>query len=353
MATSNFDLGQSIAKYVQRVADQGSLTGSDAAELSSHLMDATDDLQRGGLSQEEAFMIGCKRLGDEQLLDAEYSKVNTSVKTNKIWAYLLLGFNLFYTVPSIIHWLMAVVYLAILNGFGTSAVATNMIGLIHILICLGIIYLVKQQARISKFIEKQVSEKGIRIVGISFLLFLMLFVLNYVRVPKFTLYNGNTLAQIFDSHLVENTYYLIFFTMTAGGLALVFNINKQGRLSLKSLFSKPSVLFLILLGLFTEALAGYTRAIPVDHILLKALIFGMVYFLITFIIAFYNQQKPLKYLLVFCMASIGVETICGIQADLQQGYHHTMYFVPVALVFIFIGFFMGLKTGKHIKMAER
>ena len=68
MGSSNFNLEQSINNYISLIQNQGSLTGSDVAELTAHLHDATDALKQRGLSEEEAFTIACKRLGNETVL---------------------------------------------------------------------------------------------------------------------------------------------------------------------------------------------------------------------------------------------------------------------------------------------
>lgn len=68
MGSSNFNLEQLISDYIDRIRIQGSITGSDAEELTNHLYDATEALNKQGLSEEEAFIIACKRLGTEAVL---------------------------------------------------------------------------------------------------------------------------------------------------------------------------------------------------------------------------------------------------------------------------------------------
>ncbi len=113
MEHSTFSLKQSVDNYIDSVKNQGSITNSDAAELSAHLYDATDSLTKFGLSEEEAFIIACRRLGNEDVLAEEYSKVNPSVKMNRIWAYMIIGFNLWYSLPSLFLLCVGIIYLAV------------------------------------------------------------------------------------------------------------------------------------------------------------------------------------------------------------------------------------------------
>ncbi len=169
MGSSNFNLQQSINNYINLIRSQGSITGSDAAELTAHLFDATDALQSQGLSEEEAFTIACKRLGNEAVLTEEYSKVNTTVKTNKVWAYLFIGFNLLYALPSLFFSAVALLYLLVYRNFSTSITSVFIITSFHLLFSASIWYIVKQKRQISHFIEKQVELNTFRFVCLSFI----------------------------------------------------------------------------------------------------------------------------------------------------------------------------------------
>lgn len=64
---ASFDLATSLAAW------RRSLTGlapDDIAELESHLLDSMGELQKSGLSEEEAFLIARRRLGKPEEIDA-------------------------------------------------------------------------------------------------------------------------------------------------------------------------------------------------------------------------------------------------------------------------------------------
>lgn len=80
-----FDLEANINAWCDYLRASGKLAETDIVELENHLRDQIEELVTDGLSQEEAFLIGVKRLGNVNLISAEYSKVNTE----QFWKQLL------------------------------------------------------------------------------------------------------------------------------------------------------------------------------------------------------------------------------------------------------------------------
>jgi len=376
MGTSNFNLRQSVDNYVRLIRNQGSITGSDAAELTVHLYDATDELKKSGLSEEEAFNIACKRLGNEELLTEEYSKVNTSVRTNKIWAYLLIGYNLFYKVPALIFLGIGFFYIQIYQHFSSSGLGVLIITLFHLVFVAGIYYLVRQKNKISHFIERQVQVNPVRIVCLSFIPFVFLLLAQPVfgiPMAKLTAALADYPLRTFHSGLIEFSFDVAAFSIVGGILSLVFSIKVPEKLSLRHLFEKPSVLFLILFGAFIELMAFPTRAIrfPFDTELIRsggrlmwtegyfnkmvsAALFGIVYLIGSFLITYYNKLNAVnRYLLIFSSFGFIMETTAGIDADLSRGNtYYTVYYVSAMLIGIFLGKILGSKTSNEGLMAE-
>lgn len=81
-----FDLETNVKSWCDYLRAQGTLEEAGVLELESHLRDQIDDLTASGLSIEEAFIVGVKRLGSVSLISKEYSKVNT----DGLWKNLLL-----------------------------------------------------------------------------------------------------------------------------------------------------------------------------------------------------------------------------------------------------------------------
>ncbi|WKB36064.1 permease prefix domain 1-containing protein [Terrilactibacillus sp. S3-3] len=67
------------------VRSHGNLKETDILELENHLRDEIEDLTKAGLTQDESFLIGVKRLGNVSAISEEYSKVNTE----NLWKQLL------------------------------------------------------------------------------------------------------------------------------------------------------------------------------------------------------------------------------------------------------------------------
>ena len=80
-----FDLEHNVKSWGDYLRSKG-LSETDVVELESHLLDQIDDLVNSGLSQEEAFIISVKRLGNVNMISEEYSKINTE----NLWKHLLV-----------------------------------------------------------------------------------------------------------------------------------------------------------------------------------------------------------------------------------------------------------------------
>lgn len=346
MESSNFDLRQSVDNYIILIQNQGVLTGSDVKELTNHLLDATDELCKGGLSEEEAFIIASKRLGNEEILTQEYAKVNPSLSTNKVWSYLFIGFNLFYIIPSIVVMMLAGLYTFMHVNFERGLTSIVVITASHLLLSGLIVFIVKKKISISGFFESQVQKNPFRIVLLSFLPHLILFLLRAVFISKFHFMPAVFIyypLREFNGTLVEFTFYLTILSIIGGILALIFSVRKPDSVTLKSLFEKPSILFLVFFGIVVELLSASSRSIPTTHVLYSSIIFGMIFLGASYLIARYNQtRESLKYLIIFSLFGLISEVSVGIDADLSRGDTYNTVYYSIALL---TGLFLGWKIG--------
>jgi hypothetical protein len=81
-----FDLELNISSWCDYLRSSGKLDEEDILELENHLREQIDELIGNGLSEDEAFLISVKRLGNVNLISEEYSKVNTE----NLWKQLLV-----------------------------------------------------------------------------------------------------------------------------------------------------------------------------------------------------------------------------------------------------------------------
>ncbi|MFD2162347.1 hypothetical protein ACFSJU_08070 [Paradesertivirga mongoliensis] len=359
MEPSTFNLKQSVNSYIDSIKNQGSITNSDAAELSAHLYDATDSFISLGLSQEEAFVIACKRLGNEEVLTKEYSKVNPSIKMNQIWAYLIMGFNLFYSLPSLLLLGISLLYLTVYQSYNSSFTSTLIITVFHLLLTALIWFLIRRKLEISKFLERQIQNHSLRSVSLSFIPFLVPIFIKLI--PPLRINNRLELQRAlnfpvykFDSDFVEFSFYLAILSMIGAAISLVFSINKIEKLTLKTFFERPSTSFLIVFGIILELFAASTRSLHVDIISVSALIFATVYFSASYLISFYNSNGSInKHLVITSLFGVVMETAVGINADIDRGNTiYTVYYVSFMLVGIVLGKVAGLMSARQFRLQE-
>ncbi len=347
MASTDFNLQHAIDAYISNINNQGSLTNTDAMELTAHLYDATADLQQNNLTEEEAFLIACKRLGKESVLTEEYGKVNPSLNTNKTWAYLFIGFNALYTLPSFLLLGIIAVYYGIHFYFNDSNTAYVLATLFHLVFIAFVWYIVKQKNTISQFIEKQVNKNAMRITLISTLTLFLFFVVNSqfrkLRIDNALFYP----MREWNSGIAEFTYYMATLSLIGGVMSLIFTVNNSSKISLKRIFEKPSTIFLICFGVFIELMAASTRVLNLGDFYLDASFFGSVYLMATFLIVYYNKlHNSTKYILLFIAFGLTCEVLVGIDADRYREVKLVFYYVPALLIGVLIGRFLGLKYGK-------
>lgn len=359
METGAFNLNHAIKTHVDVLKNTGSLTNADAAELTDHLYDATDALLKQQLTTEEAFIIASKRLGSAAILNEEYSKVNTTMSINKIWAYMFIGFNMLFA-PSVIFQGLMIFYWWILQKFQGDIVSTLIVTSVNIGLCCAIIYTAKQKNGIAKYIEKQVEKNSVKVVVISFLPFIAMMASRFILFRHLPMQAFSLFAADFKNSFAEISFYLVFLTFVFTVLSLVVSVSKFEKLSLKSLFQKPGTIFLLLTGLIIELIAACTRIIHlpygtsrlVDGIF-ASILFGAVYMIPALIIALYNQQNSWRYLILLSAIGFILEMSVGIALDIENGTYHAAMYSSAIVVGVLIGKMIGdAMRGKEVSAAR-
>lgn len=163
--------------------------------------------------------------------------------------------------------------------------------------------------------------------------------------------NADITAQL--AKIMKNYYDALVKTGFSSDAALKIITFKQ-LISLKTLFQKPSVLFLLLFGILIELFAASTRAIRIDSIVGSAMIFGLIYMAASFLIAFYNKGANInKYLMIALVFGLFMEITVGFIADRDRGdTFYTVYFVSGMLLGIVSGRYLGLKLPNQNTLLE-
>jgi len=75
---TTFDLNLAIRRWREDLARSSAFRSENLNELESHLRDSIDRLRARELSDEEAFVIAMRRIGNVQRLEHEFGKVNSA-----------------------------------------------------------------------------------------------------------------------------------------------------------------------------------------------------------------------------------------------------------------------------------
>jgi hypothetical protein len=81
-----FDLNNAISRWRDGLNQSPHFREDNLAELEAHLRDSVADLQSRGLMNEEAFLLGARRLGNSAGLEPEFGKINRG----RVWLHRLL-----------------------------------------------------------------------------------------------------------------------------------------------------------------------------------------------------------------------------------------------------------------------
>ena len=76
--TTPFELNRAIQQWHENLAQSPAFRRENLDEPEAHLHDAIPELQKCGLSIEEAFIVAARRIGTNHSLAPEYAKVNGS-----------------------------------------------------------------------------------------------------------------------------------------------------------------------------------------------------------------------------------------------------------------------------------
>lgn len=103
--SAEFDLDLAIQQFLDSYNSSGILSEIDRDELLDHLHAEAQHLQSTGLTANEAFLISQKRLGEEEIITAEYQKAKPGARIIQLFAsafILLLGLKLIFNLVRIV-----------------------------------------------------------------------------------------------------------------------------------------------------------------------------------------------------------------------------------------------------------
>jgi hypothetical protein len=356
MATS-FNIEQAVEKHIAAIASEGNLSPDDIKELAGHLIDSVTILTKQGLSDEEAFMVATKRLGTQQQLVKEYEKVNPTMKVNRIWGHLIFGFATLTGLWGFGKALLIFTYGSALKNGNVTQLSLFWVAAVHLALCLAIGLVIYHKRAIAAFLQRKLQRRPLLMLIIAILLMTMASLAqNFVE--------RNTENDIsffalnkFQSPYVEFTFYLLLSTLFIGLVSMFFTVKNPENATLKRMFSRPSIWFLLVAGFATELLAASTRVLPPHNAApIAGLYFGAIYFIGAFAISYYNRIGVFKYLCWYGILGLALEMGVGIQADLSRinaGYPiMTPYFVFGLLAGLAGGYIVGRNTKQTVAIVS-
>lgn len=91
---TSFDLNVAIKHWRENLAQSPAFRTENLNELESHLRDSVAILQTRGLSEEEAYLIAGRRIGNGPQLQTEFGKVNRTATWADRILWMLIGFQI-------------------------------------------------------------------------------------------------------------------------------------------------------------------------------------------------------------------------------------------------------------------
>ena len=91
----SMDVERQIERWRDRLRGREALQEEDAVELEEHLREEMATLITGGLSEREAFLIACRRIGPQEALEHEFALVNAAeIWRNRAYWVVVGGFSI-------------------------------------------------------------------------------------------------------------------------------------------------------------------------------------------------------------------------------------------------------------------
>jgi len=341
MATS-FNIEQAVEKYIATIASEGNLFPDDVKELAGHLIDSVTMLTTQGLSEEEAFMVAMKRLGTQQQLVKEYEKVNPTMKVNRIWVHFIFGFAALTGLWGLGKALLVFVYGSTLRNGDVSQLSLLLVAAVHLALCFAIGLMIYHKRAIAAFLQRKLQRRPLlMLVNAALLMTVAASAQNAVELNTQKDIHFIALYE-FRNPYVEFTFYLLLFMLFIGLVSMFFTVKNPESATLKRVFNRPSIWFLLVTGFATELLAASTRILPPHNAaLIAGLYFGAIYFIGAFAISYYNRAEVFKYLCWYGILGLALEVSFGIYTDLSRmndGY-------PIMTPYFAFGLLAGLVGG--------
>lgn len=193
-----------------------------------------------------------QRLGTQQQLVTEYAKVNPSLKVNRIWVYFIFGFAGLTGLWGLGRALLMGTYAVALKDGEVTLFSSFLVAALQVALCAAIGLLIYHKRATAAYLQRKLQRRPLlMMVNAAFLMMAatsankaVTFNSQFVNVFPIARYE-------FRNPYVEFTFYLLLFMLFIGVVSMFFTIRKPENASLKHLFNRPTIPFLLIAGLAT------------------------------------------------------------------------------------------------------
>lgn len=196
-----FNLDESIKDWRNDLNKNDVLSLDDLDELESHLMDEITVLKEKDLSEEEAFLVAKSRIGQNDIIEEEYKKVNR----NEIWFHklftLFIGFISFQFILILIRFIGLIVTVSVFSKYPlpNSPISSFSFG-IQLGILLAIFTFI-----FSPLFPKVLSKFSALNIKVKSIIMLLILFFNFYAMP---ILSSNVITDLDNEYLLNylNTY---------------------------------------------------------------------------------------------------------------------------------------------------
>ncbi len=357
-APNQFQLELAVDGYLQQLQTKGNYTQDDIMELKSHLLDNVDELKQKQLSDEEAFIIAKKRLGKDEVLHAEYKKVNGIFFYNR---------DLFVIVLSICTYLLfSYLYTISQNGLQYLAISGGkniyLFGVINyvlqIAIVGGFIYLVFNNTIYLNKIGKLFSTSPANFSAILIVLIVILYFIdfNFQKAAGRHL-SADGIRELFfhfaiDSDLSSLIRILLGSSVLVAILAAFVTSYKKVKF-LDNIINNSGYITLFCLGFFWDAVAASARMLSGasnHNVFISTLAFSIIWFIGMLIFNLHLNQKIFMRNLIFISFGFILEFSAGMW--MNPGLRYSLL-VSVYFIALIVGGAFGFLTAQYFKRKSK
>ena len=336
---THFQLEVAVDSYLQQLGDKGNYTLEDLMELKIHLIDNVTELKKKDLEEEEAFLIAKKRLGKEEELGNEFSKVNGNKFYNRDLFVLVLSVSTYLFLNYFYSFLGSTI-----KNFAIFQSKNIMIwGIINYLFiiafAISVMYLLFNCKSYINAAEKLFKRSPVNFSIILIAIIVMVYVFNRTigeKIFKTDMLSSDELSNRYSALEINHALgsYIIsgLFCVLILSLVITFIKSYKKVNVLQNIINDSGYIPLFFVGLFWDGVAASSRMIH-HHTNLSVYTFGIVWLIGMTIFNVHLRKNILIRNFVFIAFGFVFELAAGLWMNpaLREGTPVSVYFIALVV----------------------